>query len=221
MASSRPGVYFGGDSAFGPKNIIWAVAHAHEAAISIDKHCHGKPVGERLPAGMNLITQKMGLAEWSYSNDYNPAQRAKMKHVDLRQRFAELSIEVEMGFDPEQTAREVERCLNCDVQTVFTDKRCIECDACVDVCPTQCLTIIKNSDEPALRQELTVPALNVQQDLFVSGGLPQTGRVMVKDEDVCVHCGLCAERCPTAAWDMEKFELRLPYAGQNGCTKNE
>ena len=137
-----------------------------------------------------------------------------MKHVDLKERFKQLSIEVEMGFDHEQTAREVERCLNCDVQTAFTDKRCIECDACVDVCPTSCLTITANGEEPELRQRLTVPATNTTQAIFVSGGLPQTGRVMVKDEDVCVHCGLCAERCPTAAWDMARLELTLPKAGQ-------
>ena len=223
MQSTRPGVFFGGDSAFGPKNIIWAVAHAHAAAISIDNHCRGVAVTERPPQGMNLITQKMGLAEWSYSNDYNPVQRQKMKHVDLRERFKQLATEVEMGFDAEQTAREVERCLNCDVQTVFTDRRCIECDACVDVCPTQCLTIARvdldQGDEAELRPRLTVPAENKEQLLFLSGRLPQTGRVMVKDEDVCVHCGLCAERCPTAAWDMEKFELVIPYAGNTGASK--
>jgi NADPH-dependent glutamate synthase beta subunit-like oxidoreductase/ferredoxin len=223
MQSTRPGVFFGGDSAFGPKNIIWAVAHAHAAAISIDNHCQGVPVTERPPDGMNLITQKMGLAEWSYSNDYNPVQRQKMKHVDLRERFKQLATEVEMGFDAEQTAREVERCLNCDVQTVFTDRRCIECDACVDVCPTQCLTIapfdVDKGEEAELRPRLTVPAQNKDQLLFLSGRLPQTGRVMVKDEDVCVHCGLCAERCPTAAWDMEKFELVIPYAGNTGAPK--
>jgi NADPH-dependent glutamate synthase beta subunit-like oxidoreductase/ferredoxin len=221
MQATRPGVFFGGDSAFGPKNIIWAVAHAHEAAISIHNHCSGVPVMERPPQGMNLITQKMGLAEWSYSNDYNPAKRAKMKHVDLRERFAKLAIEVELGFDPEQTAREVERCLNCDVQTVFTDSKCIECDACIDVCPTTCLTIAPNGEEDELRKRLTVPAANMTQDLFVSGALPHTSRVMVKDEDVCVHCGLCAERCPTAAWDMQKFDLVLPHAGQNGWTKTK
>jgi NADPH-dependent glutamate synthase beta subunit-like oxidoreductase len=220
MQSTRPGVFFGGDAAFGPKNIIWAVAHAHAAAISIHNHCQGLPVTQRPAEGQNLLTQKMGLAEWSYSNDYNPVQRAKMKHVDLRERFKELSVEVELGFDPDQTAREVERCLNCDVQTVFTDRRCIECDACIDVCPLGCLTITKNAEEPELRTKLTVVAANKDQSLFVSGALPQTGRVMVKDEDVCVHCGLCAERCPTAAWDMEKFDLLLPYAGQDGCTKN-
>jgi formate dehydrogenase beta subunit len=213
MQSTRPNVFFGGDSAFGPKNIIWAVAHGHEAAISIHNHCQGRPVTDRPPFGMNLVTQKMGIAEWSYSNDYNPAKRQKMKHVDLRERFKQLSLEVELGFDLEQTAREVERCLNCDIQTVFTDKKCIECDACIDVCPTTCLTIAPNGEEGDLRSRLTVVAGNMDQELFVSGSLPQTGRVMVKDEDVCVHCGLCAERCPTAAWDMQKFDLRLPLAG--------
>ena len=213
MAGTRPGVFFGGDAAWGPKNIIWAVAHGHAAAISIHDHCQGIALTERPAAHMSLVTQKMGLTEWSYSNDYNTAHRAKMKHVDLKERFKQLSIEVEMGFDHEQTVREVERCLNCDVQTAFTDKRCIECDACVDVCPTSCLTITANGEEPELRQRLTVPATNTTQAIFVSGGLPQTGRVMVKDEDVCVHCGLCAERCPTAAWDMARLELILPKAG--------
>jgi formate dehydrogenase (NADP+) beta subunit len=214
MASTRAGVFFGGDAAWGPKNIIWAVAHGHEAAISIHNHCQGVALAERPAPAMRLIPQKMGLTEWSYSNDYNPAHRAKMKHVDLRERFKQLSLEVELGFDPAQTAHEVERCLNCDVQTAFTDKRCIECDACVDVCPTSCLTITGNGEEADLRPRLTVPAANLAQPLFVSGGLPQTGRVMVKDEDVCVHCGLCAERCPTAAWDMARLELVLPKAGQ-------
>ncbi len=217
--STVPGVFFGGDAAWGPKNIIWAVAHAHEAAISIHNHCQGIPVAERPPNGMNLITQKMGLYEWSYSNDYNPAHRAKMKHVDLRERFSKLSLEVELGFNVEQTVKEVQRCLNCDIETSFKDKLCIECDACIDICPLQCLTIAPNVDEPELRTRLTAPAKNLDQALFVSGPLPQTGRVMVKDEDVCVHCGLCAERCPTAAWDMEKFELVIPYAGQNGASR--
>ena len=217
--SSRPGVFFGGDAAWGPKNIIWAVAHAHEAAISIHNHCQGLAVTDRPAQGMNLITQKMGLYEWSYSNDYNPAHRAKMKHVDLRERFRKLSLEVELGFDIDQTTREVERCLNCDIETSFKGKLCIECDACIDICPVQCLTITPNADEPELRPALTVPAQNTEQALFVSGALPQTGRVMVKDEDLCVHCGLCAERCPTAAWDMEKFELILPHAGQNGASR--
>jgi NADPH-dependent glutamate synthase beta subunit-like oxidoreductase len=218
MQATRPGVFFGGDAAWGPENIIWAVAHGHAAAISIHNHCHGVPLTERPAQGMNLISQKMGIHQWSYSNDYNTAKRAKMTHVDLEARFKKLNIEVELGFDAEQTAREVERCLNCDIQTVFTDRLCIECDACVDVCPLQCLTIAPGGDEPEVRKRLTVPALNTKQDVFASGPLPQTGRLMLKDEDLCVHCGLCAERCPTAAWDMQKFDLLLPYAGQTPCS---
>jgi len=217
LESTRPGVFFGGDSAFGPKNIIWAVEHGHQAAISIHNYCEGIPVTERPAYGMNLITQRMGISEWSYRNDYNPAPRQKMKHVELVERFQKLNIEVELGFTAEQTAREVERCLNCDIQTVFTEKRCIECDACIDICPVQCLTITRNGDEPDLRARLSAPAVNLDQSLYVSAGLPHTGRIMVKDEDVCVHCGLCAERCPTSAWDMEKFELMIPYAGIKAC----
>ncbi|HVY48560.1 MAG TPA: FAD-dependent oxidoreductase [Minicystis sp.] len=217
--STRPGVFFGGDAAWGPENIIWAVAHGHQAAISIHNLCQGISIEERPPEGMNLLSQKMGLHEWSYSNDYHPAKRQKMNHVELEARFKRLNVEVELGFTAEQTAREVERCLNCDVQTVFTERLCIECDACVDICPLQCLTIAPPADdEKALRGHLTVPAKNTKQDVYVSGELPQTKRVMVKDEDVCVHCGLCAERCPTAAWDMQKFELSLPYAGRPACT---
>jgi ferredoxin len=155
----------------------------------------------------------MGISEWSYHNDYNPAARQKMQHVDLAQRFEQLNIEVELGFNPEQTAREVQRCLNCDIETVFTEKRCIECDACIDICPVQCLTITRDGDEADVRKRLSAPAANPDQALFASAQLPQTGRVMFKDEDVCVHCGLCAERCPTAAWDMQKFDLLIPYAG--------
>jgi formate dehydrogenase beta subunit len=212
--SSLPGVFFGGDAAWGPLNIIWAVEHAHQAAISIDAHCRGASVGERPPPGMKLTSTKMGLHEWSYKNDYNPGKREKMTHVDLVERFKKMNIEVEVGFSPEQAAREVERCLNCDVQTVFTDRLCIECDACIDVCPVSCLTIAKNGEEPELRQRLSAPAKNTKQDLFVSGPLPQTARAMIKDEDLCVHCGLCAERCPTAAWDMQKFDLLVSYASK-------
>ncbi|MFN2582883.1 MAG: 4Fe-4S dicluster domain-containing protein, partial [Candidatus Dormibacteria bacterium] len=149
---------------------------------------------------------------WSYHNDYNPAPRQQMTHVDLQRRFQKLDIEVELGFTPEQTAYEAQRCLNCDVQTVFDAPLCIECDACIDVCPVRCLTITENADEEQLRMRLTVPAANPEQPLYVSDALPQTGRVMVKDENLCVHCGLCAERCPTAAWDMQKSEVTLPYA---------
>ncbi|MEE8345606.1 MAG: FAD-dependent oxidoreductase [Woeseiaceae bacterium] len=213
MMCSREGVFFGGDSAFGPKNIIWAVAHGHEAAISIHKFVHQEDINDRPPRGMNLISQKMGMHEWSFSNDYNPAARRLMPHVDLKERFKKLDIEVELGFTVEQTIEEVERCLNCDIQTAFTAKLCIECDACIDICPVNCLTMTANGEEDDLRSRLSAPAENREQDLYVSEGLPQTGRVMVKDEDLCVHCSLCAERCPTGAWDMQKSTILLPYAG--------
>jgi len=215
--STRPGVFFGGDSAFGPKNIIWAVEHGHQAAISIHKHCQGEAVTERLPPGVNLQSRKMGMHEWSYSNDYAPVERRLMPHVSLKERFKKLNIEVELGFTAEQVAAEVQRCLNCDVQTVFDAKLCIECDACIDICPVDCLTITHNGQESDLRSRLKAPARNLAQPLFVSKDLPQTGRVMVKDEDVCVHCGLCAERCPTAAWDMQKSTIQWPHAGDEAA----
>jgi formate dehydrogenase beta subunit len=189
------------------------VQHGHEAAISIHKHCAGESLDERLPRGVTLMTAKMGIHEWSYSNGYEPAVRRIMPHVDLKRRFKKLDIEVELGFSAEQFATEVERCLNCDLQTVFTANLCIECDACIDVCPVLCLTIARNGEEDDLRSRLTAPAENLKQPLFVSEVLPQTKRVMVKDEDLCVHCGLCAERCPTAAWDMVRSDLLIPYAG--------
>jgi formate dehydrogenase (NADP+) beta subunit len=210
--SSHPQVFFGGDAAFGPKNIIWAVEHGHQAAISIHRHCHGESVHDRLAPGMNLQSRKMGMHEWSYANDYAPLERRLMPHVSLKERFKKLNIEVELGFSAEQVAQEVQRCLNCDVQTVFTAKLCIECDACLDICPVDCLTITHNGAEAELRQRLKAPARNLTQPLYVSAALPQTARVMVKDEDLCVHCGLCAERCPTAAWDMQKSELHWPHA---------
>ena len=217
--STRKGVFFGGDSAWGPQNIIWAVEHGHQAAISIHQHCQGLPVDDRPPQGMHLESTKMGLHSWGYSNDFNPSPRSKMQHAELVERFSAIGVEVELGFTAEQTATEVERCLNCDVETHFENTLCIECDACVDVCPVSCLTITSNApSESLLREMLTAPALNATQDIYVSDSLPQTRRVMVKDEDLCLHCGLCAERCPTAAWDMKKFELVLPYASASAVT---
>jgi len=210
--SSRAGVFFGGDAAFGPKNIIWAVEHGHQAAISIHNFCQGKATAERLPPGVNLQSRKMGMHEWAYANDYNPAERRLMPHVSLKERFKKLNIEVELGFTAEQIEKEVQRCLNCDVQTVFETKLCIECDACIDICPVDCLTITHNGEEADLRTRLKAPAKNVTQALYVSSALKHTGRVMVKDEDLCVHCGLCAERCPTAAWDMQKSFVKWPHA---------
>ncbi|MEP6781396.1 MAG: FAD-dependent oxidoreductase, partial [Gemmatimonadaceae bacterium] len=220
MESTVKGVFFGGDSAWGPQNIIWAVEHGHQAAVSIHLHCNGQSVADRPPQGMHLESTKMGMNAWAYSNDYNPSSRQKMTHAELVKRFASVSEEVELGFTAEQTATEVERCLNCDVETAFSASLCIECDACVDVCPVNCLTITKGSDdETELRTRLSAPAENLTQDLYVSDALPQTKRVMVKDEDICLHCGLCAERCPTAAWDMAKFALIMPYAfGPSGTT---
>ncbi len=211
--STRPGVFFGGDAAWGPKNIIWAVEHGHQAAISIHNYCNSVPVTDRPKHGMNLISMKMGISEWSYHNDFNPAARQKMRHVDLERRFKELNIEVELGFDFKQTAKEAQRCLNCDIETVFTAPKCIECDACIDICPVSCLTMLKDAPEQELRHKTTAPALNDDQALFASKPLPQTGRLMLKDEDICVHCGLCAERCPTAAWDMQKFQIFISHAG--------
>ncbi|MDB4950651.1 MAG: 4Fe-4S ferredoxin iron-sulfur binding protein [Gemmatimonadetes bacterium] len=216
--SSRPGVFFGGDAAWGPENIIWAVEHGHQAAISIHNHCRGLPLAERPAWGMNLGSARLGMHAWEYSNDYEPAPRTRMNHVDLVARFEALDTEVELGFTPEQTAREVERCLNCDIETHFGAELCIECDACIDVCPASCLTITQDVEsEDALRARLTAPAVNLQQPMYVSAPLPQTLRVMVKDEDICIHCGLCAERCPTAAWDMQKFQLLISYAGRPAC----
>jgi formate dehydrogenase (NADP+) beta subunit len=212
--TTRPGVFAGGDAAWGPENIIWAVEHGHQAAISIHAHCQGLSLTDRPPHGMNLYSVKMGLHEWSYSNDYSPAERTPMRYAELEKRLRSLDVEAELGYDVEATLREVERCLNCDVQTHFTAPLCIECDACVDVCPVDCLGILPGAEEPQLRGGLKAPALNLAQPLFVSEALAQTGRVMVKDEDLCIHCGLCAERCPTAAFDMRKFELFMPYAGR-------
>ncbi len=216
--STRPGVFFGGDAAFGPKNIIWAVAHGHEAAISIDKFCHGEDLRERPAPQTTLLSQKMGIHEWSYDNDVTTDHRYKVPHEDGAVALRDVRVEVELGYDRELAYREAQRCLNCDAQTVFATKLCIECDACVDICPTDCLTITENGEEQDLRMRLKLPALNLTQEIYVSDALA-TGRVMVKDEDMCLHCGLCAERCPTAAWDMQKFLLEMTYAGP-ACRKS-
>jgi len=210
--SSVPRVFFGGDAAFGPKNIITAVAHGHEAAVSIDKLLHDDPVWERPAPMTNLVSQKMGIHEWSYDNDTSNDLRYKVPWAKAETALASIRVEVELGFDAATAFKEAERCLNCDVQTVFTESACIECDACVDICPMDCISFTENGDEASLRPRLKAPALNLAQDLYVSGGL-KTGRVMVKDEDVCLHCGLCAERCPTGAWDMQKFLLKMTPAG--------
>ena len=211
--STHPKVFFGGDAAWGPENIIWAVAHGHAAAISIHLHCHDRAVTDRPKPGMTLTSAKLGMHSWAYANDYDPSKRAKMQHEELTKRFSAVGVEVELGYTAEQTAHEVARCLNCDIQTHFTAPLCIECDACVDICPTNCLTITTNGTSmDDLRTRLSAPAVNLQQEVYVSDALPQTKRIMVKDEDVCLHCGLCAERCPTAAWDMRTFDLKQPYA---------
>jgi len=228
LESTLVGVFFGGDAAFGPKNIIWAVEHGHQAAISIHRHCQEEDLTDRLPVLMNLGSRKMGMHEWSYSNDFDPAARRKMEHVELSKRFKDLTIEVELGFTAQQAQQEVERCLNCDIQTVFFDSLCIECDACLDICPTQCLSMTENVDRVDLLGQLKAPRLNSDQPLFVSAELKQTKRVMVKDENLCIHCSLCAERCPTAAWDMQKSLFKFPRAldhdgqsqsGRNTCQK--
>lgn len=219
--STHPQVFFGGDAAWGPQNIIWAVAHGHQAAISIDLHCHGRSVTDRPPDGMTLVSVKNGLHSWAYDNDFDPSVRQVMRHEELAKRFRDLNVEVELGFSPEQVATEVSRCLNCDIQTHFAAPKCIECDACIDVCPTNCLTITTNhSSEADLRQRLSAPAVNLTQEIYLSESLPQTKRVMVKDEDVCLHCGLCAERCPTAAWDMRLFDLIKPVAN-TACERGD
>jgi formate dehydrogenase beta subunit len=212
MQSTLRNVFFGGDAAFGPKNIIWAVAHGHDAAISIDKLCHGEDVSDRPPPQVSLVSQKMGIHEWSYDNDISNDLRYKVPLRDTSVALKDIKVEVELGFDEKLAYLEAERCLNCDVQTVFTGKLCIECDACVDICPMDCITFTENGSEEELRGRLNAPALNLEQDLYIGNSL-KTGRIMVKDEDVCLHCGLCAERCPTGAWDMRKFLLDLTLAG--------
>ena len=210
--STNPKIFFGGDAAFGPKNIIWAVAHGHEAAVSIDLFCNGEDVKVRPSPLVNLSSQKMGIHEWAYDNDVSLDLRFKVPHAPKTLTLNDVNMEVELGFNKEMGFKEAQRCFNCDVQTVFSEPLCIECDACVDICPVDCITFTANDPEPKLRQELTAPATNPSQDLYVSDYL-KTGRIMVKDEDVCLHCGLCAERCPTGAWDMKKFYLEMAVAG--------
>jgi len=212
LQSTRAEVFFGGDAAFGPKNIITAVAQGHEAAVSIDRFLQGEDVGERPPPQTTLVSQKMGIHEWSYDNAVSDDARFKVPWAKAEAALASIKVEVELGFDAATAFKETQRCLNCDVQTNFTQKLCIECDACVDICPTDCITFTANGDEAELRTRLKAPSTNPAQALYVSSEL-KTGRVMVKDEDVCLHCGLCAERCPTGAWDMQKFLLQMTYAG--------
>jgi NADPH-dependent glutamate synthase beta subunit-like oxidoreductase len=218
MQSTLTNVLFGGDAAFGPKNIIWAVAHGHEAAISIHLLCQGADIHhDRPPPLVNLASQKMGIHEWSYDNDISLDKRYAVPHKDKFLALKDIKAEVELGFDDRLAYKEAERCLNCDVQTVFTDSLCIECDACVDICPVDCITFTQNGDEAELRGQLNAPARNPTQALYVSSAL-KTGRVMVKDEDVCLHCGLCAERCPTGAWDMQRFLLDVAQAEHACCS---
>lgn len=213
MGSTHPKVFFGGDAAFGPKNIIWAVAHGHEAAVSIDKLCNGEDVHDRPAPAVTMISQKMGIHEWSYDNEIAPDRRYRVPLRDKVVALADIKAEVELGYDGALALAEAGRCLNCDVQTVFTTSLCIECDACVDICPMDCITFTANGDEAELRGRLKAPAANLIQDLYVSDYL-KTGRIMAKDEDVCLHCGLCAERCPTGAWDMRKYLIEMTHAGR-------
>jgi ferredoxin len=212
--SSLPKVFFGGDSAFGPKNIITAVAHGHEAAISIDAFCRDADPRGRPDPLTNLVSQKMGIHEWSYDNAITLDRRFQVPHVENAVALKNIQTEVELGFDLKQALGEAQRCLNCDVQTVFSTPLCIECDACVDVCPIDCISFVPNAPEDELRRSLIAPALNLSQEIYVSEPV-KTRRVMVKDEDLCLHCGLCAERCPTGAWDMMKFTIEMAQAGHS------
>jgi ferredoxin len=212
--STNPKIFFGGDAAFGPKNVITAVAHGHQAAISIDLFLTGKDVRIRPEPGTNLVSQKMGIHEWSYDSNVVDDVRYAVPHADVGTSIKDRKLEVELGFDLETGFAEAQRCLNCDAQTVFSEKKCIECDACVDVCPTDCITFTAPAEEAELRNKLSAPANNLEQSLYVSDDSLPTGRVMVKDENVCLHCGLCAERCPTAAWDIQKFTYEVTKAGQ-------
>ena len=218
QSATNPRVFFGGDAAFGPKNIIWAVAHGHEAAVSIDRQLSGEDIAERPAPHVSLLSQKMGIHQWSYDNAVSNDLRFKVPWTKAEIALASIKVEVELGFDAATAFKETQRCLNCDVQTVFADKLCIECDACVDICPMDCISFVEDGDEADLRTRLNAPATSLTQDLYVSKPL-KTARLMVKDEDVCLHCGLCAERCPTGAWDMQKFLLEMAHAGPDSRDK--
>jgi formate dehydrogenase (NADP+) beta subunit len=211
FASSHPKVFFGGDAAFGPKNVITAVAHGHQAAISMHYFCEGLDINDRPAPDVNLHAQKMGIHEWSYDSYVVEDERYIVPQAGKEETLRNRKKEVELGFDLPTAFREAQRCLNCDVQTVFAEDKCIECDACMDICPTSCISFIQNEAEEELRLHTKVPALNTTQPLYVSGEL-RTHRIMVKDEDVCLHCGLCAERCPTAAWDMQQYWYNVTKA---------
>jgi formate dehydrogenase beta subunit len=212
MRSTNPRVYFGGDAAFGPKNIIWAVAHGHDAALSIDMALNGEDINVRPLPAVEVMSQKMGIHEWSYDNEISADKRLRVPLRDKVVALADIKAEVELGYDVQLALKEAERCLNCDIQTVFTPSLCIECDACVDICPMDCITFTGNAPEAELRTHLMAPATDLSQDIYVADGL-KTGRIMAKDEDVCLHCGLCAERCPTGAWDMKKYLIDMTHAG--------
>jgi formate dehydrogenase (NADP+) beta subunit len=212
MRSTNPKVFFGGDAAFGPKNIIWAVAHGHEAAVSIDMMLSGEDIDVRPLPAVDVMSQKMGIHEWSYDNEISPDKRLRVPLRDKVVALKDIKAEVELGYDAQLALKEAERCLNCDIQTVFTASLCIECDACVDICPMDCITFTADAPETELRAHLKAPARNLAQDIYVANGL-KTGRIMAKDEDVCLHCGLCAERCPTGAWDMRKYLVEMTHAG--------
>ena len=216
LQSTLPRVFFGGDAALGPKNIITAVAQGHEAGVSIDRFCQAQALLPRPDPRVTMQSQKMGIHEWSYDNQVSEDARHRVPSAAVEVALKDIKLELELGFDLQSAFKEAERCLNCDMQTVFRDGACIECDACADICPTECITFTANGEEDDLRGRLKAPAPLASQDLYVSGAL-KTGRVMVKDENVCLHCGMCAERCPTGAWDMQKFLLQWPRAGAQGA----
>ncbi len=211
--STVENIFFGGDAAFGPKNVITAVAHGHQAAISINLFCQGKDINDRPAPSTHLASQKLDMHDWLYDSSVSEHHRSEVPTMDRVRSLKDRLLEVELGYGKKAGHKEAMRCLNCDVQTVFDYSTCIECDACVDVCPVSCINFTENGDEEDLRDRLLTPADNHDQSLYISPLLP-TGRVMVKDEDVCLHCGLCSERCPTSSWEMMKFTYNSAPAGQ-------